>query len=117
MREASGLPEVVVQGGQHRRGDVLNPLVEDQVVIGGQLDQPLPGRHQPLVDQTAWLSQDKNGKLVITKKPNASNPLRHGNNPILGIDVWEHAYYLDYQNRRVDHLSALWDIVSCFQIL
>ena len=53
MREASGLPEVVVQGGQHRRGDVLNPLVEDQVVVGGQLDQPLPGRHQPLVDQTA----------------------------------------------------------------
>ena len=60
----------------------------------------------------AWLSQDKNGKLVITKEPNAGNPLRHGNNPILGIDVWEHAYYLDYQNRRVDHLAALWDIID-----
>ena len=60
----------------------------------------------------AWLSQDKNGKLVITKEPNAGNPLRHGSNPILGIDVWEHAYYLDYQNRRVDHLAALWDIID-----
>ena len=60
----------------------------------------------------AWLSQDKNGKLVITKEPNAGNPLRHGNNPILGIDVWEHAYYLDYQNRRVDHIAAVWQIVD-----
>lgn len=60
----------------------------------------------------AWLSQDKNGKLVITKEANAGNPLRHGNNPLLGIDVWEHAYYLDYQNRRVDHLAALWDIID-----
>ena len=60
----------------------------------------------------AWLSQDKDGKLVITKEANAGNPLRHGNNPLLGIDVWEHAYYVDYQNRRVDHLAALWDIID-----
>ena len=60
----------------------------------------------------AWLSQDKDGKVVITKEANAGNPLRHGNNPLLGIDVWEHAYYLDYQNRRVDHLAALWDIID-----
>ena len=60
----------------------------------------------------AWLSQDKDGKLVITKEANAGNPLRHGNNPLLGIDVWEHAYYLDSQNRRVDHLAALWDIID-----
>ena len=60
----------------------------------------------------AWLSQDKDGRLVITKEANAGNPLRHGNNPLLGIDVWEHAYYLDYQNRRADHLAALWDIID-----
>jgi superoxide dismutase len=60
----------------------------------------------------AWLSQDKDGKLVITKDANAGNPLRQGNTPLLGIDVWEHAYYLDYQNRRVDHLAALWDIID-----
>jgi Fe-Mn family superoxide dismutase len=60
----------------------------------------------------AWLSQDKDGRLVITKEPNAGNPLRHGNNPLFGLDVWEHAYYLDYQNRRADHIAATWDIVD-----
>lgn len=60
----------------------------------------------------AWLSQDKDGKLVITKEANAGNPLRHGLTPLLGLDVWEHAYYLDYQNRRVDHIAAVWDIID-----
>lgn len=60
----------------------------------------------------AWLSQDQNGRLLITKEPNGSNPLRHGNNPLYGLDVWEHAYYLDYQNRRADHIAATWDIVD-----
>ena len=59
-----------------------------------------------------WLAQDKDGKLIITKEANAGNPLRHGQNPLMGIDVWEHAYYLDYQNRRVDHLAAVWDIID-----
>jgi Fe-Mn family superoxide dismutase len=60
----------------------------------------------------AWLSADKNGKLVITKEANGSNPLRAGLTPLLGFDVWEHAYYLDYQNRRADHVAALWSIVD-----
>ena len=64
----------------------------------------------------AWLAKDKHGKLVITKEPNGSNPLAHGLIPILGFDVWEHAYYLDYQNRRPDHLSALWSIINWDEI-
>ncbi|MDD7257387.1 MAG: superoxide dismutase [Prevotellaceae bacterium] len=60
----------------------------------------------------AWLSQDKDGKLLITKHANAGNPLREGLNPLFGLDVWEHAYYLDYQNRRADHITAVWDIVD-----
>lgn len=60
----------------------------------------------------AWLAEDKDGKLVITKEPNGSNPLRRGHTPLYGIDVWEHAYYLDFQNRRVDHIAACWDIVD-----
>lgn len=59
-----------------------------------------------------WLSADADGKLVITQEPNASNPILHGLKPLLTFDVWEHAYYLDYQNRRPDHLSALWQIVD-----
>ena len=60
----------------------------------------------------AWLSQDQSGKLVITKEPNGGKPLRSGLNPLMGIDVWEHAYYLDYQNRRPDHIAAVWDIID-----
>ena len=59
-----------------------------------------------------WLSADNNGRLVITQEPNANNPVRSGLRPLLTFDVWEHAYYLDYQNRRPDHLTALWQIID-----
>ncbi len=59
-----------------------------------------------------WLSQDKDGRLFITQGANASNPLTQGLTPILTFDVWEHAYYLDYQNRRADQLHKLWDIID-----
>jgi Fe-Mn family superoxide dismutase len=59
-----------------------------------------------------WLSADKDGKLVITQETNAANPIQKGLKPLLTFDVWEHAYYLDYQNRRPDHLTALWQIVD-----
>lgn len=60
----------------------------------------------------AWLAMDKDGNLSIIKEANGSNPLRHGMKPLLGFDVWEHAYYLDYQNRRTDHLANLWKIID-----
>ena len=59
-----------------------------------------------------WLSADKDGKLVITQEANAANPVQKGLRPLLTFDVWEHAYYLDYQNRRPDHLAALWQIIN-----
>jgi Fe-Mn family superoxide dismutase len=59
-----------------------------------------------------WLSSDDKGNLSITKEPNAGNPLTKGLKPLLTFDVWEHAYYLDFQNRRADHLKALWTIVD-----
>ena len=59
-----------------------------------------------------WLSVDKDGKLVISQEANAANPIQKGLKPLLTFDVWEHAYYLDYQNRRPDHLAALWQIVD-----
>ena len=58
----------------------------------------------------------KEGKLVITQEPNAGNPLTKGLKPLLTMDVWEHAYYLDYQNRRAAHLQALWDIINWEEI-
>lgn len=59
-----------------------------------------------------WLSADKEGKLVITQQRNAENPVTAGLTPLLTFDVWEHAYYLDYQNRRADYLAALWKVVD-----
>jgi len=59
-----------------------------------------------------WLSADTQGKLVITQQKNAENPVTMGLTPLLTFDVWEHAYYLDYQNRRADYLAALWQIVD-----
>ena len=59
-----------------------------------------------------WLSVARDGSLVITQEPGASNPITKGLKPLLTFDVWEHAYYLDYQNRRAAHLDALWSIVD-----
>ncbi len=59
-----------------------------------------------------WLSADADGNLVITQEANAANPVQRGLKPLLTFDVWEHAYYLDYQNRRAAHLAALWQIVD-----
>ena len=58
------------------------------------------------------LAADKDGKLSIEKDANAGNPITRGLKPLLPVDVWEHAYYLDYQNRRADHLKSLWLIVD-----
>lgn len=59
-----------------------------------------------------WLASDANGNLSIIKSPNAENPLIQSLTPLLGFDVWEHSYYLDYQNRRADHLNDLWKITD-----
>lgn len=59
-----------------------------------------------------WLASDTKGNLSIVKEPNGSNPVVRGLHPLLGIDVWEHAYYLDYENKRADHLKAVWKIID-----
>ena len=74
-----------------------------------------------LMDKTAksffgsgwgWLAMDNEGKMQIIALPNGDNPIRHGLRPILTIDLWEHAYYLDYQNRRAEYLENFWLLVN-----
>ena len=60
----------------------------------------------------AWLSLDKTGKLEVHSTANQDNPLMEGKKPIFGLDVWEHAYYLKYQNRRPDYIAAFWNVID-----
>ena len=63
-----------------------------------------------------WLCVDDSGNLKVISTPNQDSPYMHGLTPILGVDVWEHAYYLKYQNRRPDYLQAFWNVVNWPQV-
>lgn len=60
----------------------------------------------------AWLARDENGKLHLHGLPNQDSPYLHGHTPVLGLDVWEHAYYLKYQNKRPDYIAAFWNVLK-----
>lgn len=64
----------------------------------------------------AWLASDSEGKLQILQEPNAGNPVTQGLKPLFCFDVWEHAYYVDYRNRRPDHIAAMWSILNWQEI-
>jgi Fe-Mn family superoxide dismutase len=64
----------------------------------------------------AWLGLDQNGKLHVGSTANQDSPISQGHQPILGLDVWEHAYYLKYQNRRPDYVSAWWNVVNWSEV-
>jgi Fe-Mn family superoxide dismutase len=64
----------------------------------------------------SWLSVDKGGNLVVHSTANQDNPLMEGMHPVMGVDVWEHAYYLKYQNRRADYLKAWWNVLNWDEI-
>lgn len=64
----------------------------------------------------AWLVRDAKGALTVTTTPNQDSPLMRGEKPVLGLDVWEHAYYLKYQNKRPDYIAAWWNVVNWAEV-
>jgi Fe-Mn family superoxide dismutase len=99
-------------GGGEPTGDVANAIKKsfgDFSKFKEQFNAAASGRFG---SGWAWLVSDPSGALSIESTPNQDNPVMDGRSPILGVDVWEHAYYLKYQNRRADYLSAWWNTVN-----
>lgn len=100
------------QGGGHPRG----PLAAAIVRQWGTFDEfraEFNKRGEAIFGSGwVWLAQSPDGTLLIVQEANGGNPVTKGLRPILGFDVWEHAYYPDYENRRGEHLTALWDIID-----
>jgi superoxide dismutase, Fe-Mn family len=99
------------QGGEPsgRIGDAIKRAFGDFAKFKEQFAAAAVGRFG---SGWAWLIDDGNGKLSITSTPNQDNPLMEGKKAVLGLDVWEHAYYLKYQNRRPDYVTAWWNAVN-----
>ncbi|MBV8082774.1 MAG: superoxide dismutase [Candidatus Eremiobacteraeota bacterium] len=102
--------------GPNGGGDPKGPLADAIKSAFGDLDTFRTQFNDAGVKQFgsgwAWLVMNADGKLQITSTPNQDNPMSSGAKPILGNDVWEHAYYLKYQNRRPDYLKAWWNVVN-----
>lgn len=102
--------------GPNAGGEPTGPLADDIKATFGSFDEFKAKFQAAGVGRFgsgwAWLVVGKDGKLAITSTPNQDSPLTDGLKPVLGCDVWEHAYYLKYQNRRPDYLAAWWNVVN-----
>lgn len=109
-------PMMSSHGGGEPNGDLVAAIKSafgDFASFKDQFSKAAAGRFG---SGWAWLCIDKSRKLVINSTPNQDNPISDGLKPILGLDVWEHAYYLKYQNRRADYIGAWWNVVNWEQV-
>lgn len=97
-------------------GDFLEALIRDFGSVAGFISKFEAAAAQRFGSGWAWLSVNALGRLIVHSTPNQDSPLMEGLVPILGLDVWEHAYYLNYQNRRPDYVKAFWNVVNWKQV-
>jgi len=99
-------------GGGEPGGDLGEAIVATFGDFGSFKDQLSKAAATRFGSGWGWLSVDSSGGLVVESTPNQDSPIMEGRTPILGIDVWEHAYYLKYQNRRPDYVEAWWSTIN-----
>jgi len=99
-------------GGGEPGGDLGEAIVATFGDFGSFKDQLSKAAATRFGSGWGWLSVDSSGQLVVESTPNQDSPIMEGRTPILGIDVWEHAYYLKYQNRRPDYVEAWWSTIN-----
>jgi len=105
--------EMMAPGGAKQpEGDLANAISSSFGGLAQFKEQFLKACTGRFGSGWAWLVADKGGKLTIESTPNQDTPLMSGKFPVLGCDVWEHAYYLKYQNRRPDYVAAWWNVVN-----
>ncbi|MDX9933301.1 MAG: superoxide dismutase [Bacteroidales bacterium] len=100
------------KGGGQPTGDLMDAIVRDFGSFEEFQKQFTQAAATLFGSGWAWLSADEDGKLIISQESNAGNPMRKGLEPLLTCDVWEHAYYLDKQNRRPDYIADFWKLVD-----
>lgn len=103
-------------GGGEPKGDLASAIKSSFGDLAGFKDQFSKAATGRFGSGWAWLCLDKGRKLIINSTPNQDNPISDGLKPILGLDVWEHAYYLKYQNRRADYITAWWNVVNWAEV-
>ncbi|TVP56386.1 MAG: superoxide dismutase [Halomonadaceae bacterium] len=99
-------------GGGNPKGDVAKAIDSDLGGFDAFKDAFTKAGLTRFGSGWAWLSVTPQGKLVVENTLNQDSPLMHGNTPVLGLDVWEHAYYLKYQNKRPDYIAAFYNVVN-----
>ncbi len=100
------------KGGGQPRGDLAQAIDQQLGGFSRFVDEISKAALARFGSGWAWLCLDHNRQLLVESTPNQDSPLMRGNLPIMGIDVWEHAYYLKYQNRRADYLKACFDVID-----
>ncbi|WP_111858311.1 superoxide dismutase [Acinetobacter sp. CFCC 10889] len=104
------------QGGGEPIGDVAQAILEDIGGFEAFKEAFTKAAISRFGSGWAWLSVTPEHKLVVESSPNQDSPLMHGNIPILALDVWEHAYYLKYQNRRPEYIAAFYNVVDWHEV-